>query len=162
MYNQTFHIKPAAFKPAGTKAAWKASVTRKAIQKLRISLRCGKPPLPDFPGNLLVPSHLHLTIRINPTTEMRTRQRASPGGYTSMTAGLRLFHLFQYQYLQHTSRKHYFGLTCLENDARAWSPVCKAQLQATTTTTGTESLHFFQCFLKKAKTQQQREARVGL
>lgn len=73
MYTQTFQVKAAAFNPADTKATWKASTIRKAIQKLRISLRSGKPHPPDFPGNLrqaslLMPSLLHLMVRMKTLT----------------------------------------------------------------------------------------------
>lgn len=89
MHNQTFHLKAAVFSLAVTKATWEAGATRKAVQKLRASLRSGKLHPSVFPDNLRhtslwVPSLLHLTARMNEdnnhSTVMRTRQRAFPGG----------------------------------------------------------------------------------
>lgn len=129
MYTQTFHVKAAAFNPADTKATWKASTIRKAIQKLRISLRSGKPHPPDFPGNLrqaslLMPSLLLLMVRMKTLTTpqwwglgkghlqggTQTGQFV-PSIFTHSSNGFSTFSTHH--------KPTYFGSNCLENDAKA-------------------------------------------
>lgn len=130
MHNQTFHLKAAVFSPAVTKATWEASATRKAVQKLRVSLRSGKLHPPGFPDNLRhtglwVPSLLRLTARMNEdnnhSTAMRTRQRAFPGGMLTrqpvpnvFTHSSKGFGTFSTHHKPTDS-----GSSCLENGANA-------------------------------------------